>query len=33
MSNGNIALVQSLYAAFGRSDIATIVGAVTPDAV
>jgi uncharacterized protein len=33
MSNGNIALVQSLYAAFGRGDIATIVGPVTPDAV
>jgi hypothetical protein len=27
----NIALVKSLYAAFGKGDIATIVGAVTPD--
>jgi ketosteroid isomerase-like protein len=27
----NVALVKSLYAAFGKGDIATIVGAVTPD--
>jgi uncharacterized protein len=31
MSAANIALVQSLYAAFGRGDIATIVGAAAPD--
>lgn len=31
MSNGNIALVQSLYAAFGRGDIATIVAAMASD--
>ncbi len=31
MSNGNITLVQSLYAAFGRGDIATIVAAMAPD--
>jgi uncharacterized protein len=31
MSNANIALVQSLYDAFGRGDIATIVAALTPD--
>jgi len=31
MSNGNIALVQSLYAAFGRGDIATIGAAMAPD--
>jgi ketosteroid isomerase-like protein len=31
MSHPNIALVQSLYAAFGRGDIATIVEAVAPD--
>jgi ketosteroid isomerase-like protein len=28
MSNGNIALAQSLYAAFGRGDIAALVGAM-----
>jgi ketosteroid isomerase-like protein len=33
MSNANIALVQSLYAAFGRGDIATIVSAAAPDVV
>ena len=32
MSNANIALVQSLYAAFGKGDIATIVNALAPDA-
>jgi uncharacterized protein len=31
MSNGNITLVQSLYAAFGRGDIATLVAAMAPD--
>ena len=31
MSNGNIALVQGLYAAFGRGDIATIVAAMASD--
>lgn len=31
MSNANIALIQSLYAAFGRGDIATIVGGLAPD--
>jgi ketosteroid isomerase-like protein len=30
MSNPNIALVQSMYAAFGRGDIATIIKNVTP---
>jgi ketosteroid isomerase-like protein len=33
MSNANIALVQSLYAAFQRGDIATIVAAAVPDIV
>jgi len=32
MSNANIAQVQNLYAAFGRGDIATILGGLTPDA-
>ena len=32
MSATNISLVQSLYAAFGRGDIATLVGAVAPGA-
>lgn len=32
MSNANVTLVQSLYAAFGRGDIATIVAAMAPDA-
>ena len=27
-----IALVKSLYAAFGKGDVATIIGAMTPDA-
>jgi ketosteroid isomerase-like protein len=31
MSQADVALVQSLYAAFGRGEIATIVAAVTPD--
>jgi uncharacterized protein len=31
MSNGNIALVQSLYAAFGRGDVATVVAAMAPE--
>lgn len=31
MSNPNIAFVQSLYAAFGRGDIATIVAALAPN--
>ena len=31
MSQADVALIQSLYAAFGRGDIATIVAAVTPD--
>jgi ketosteroid isomerase-like protein len=31
MSNANVALAQSLYAAFGRGDIATIVGAMASD--
>jgi uncharacterized protein len=33
MSNADISLVQTLYAAFGRGDIATITAAVTSDAV
>ena len=31
MSNGNIALVQNLYAAFGRGDVATIVATMAPE--
>lgn len=31
MSNANVTLVQSLYAAFQRGDIATITGAAAPD--
>lgn len=31
MSNANVAFVQSLYAAFGRGDIATIINGVAPD--
>ena len=31
MSNANVTLVQSLYDAFKRGDIAAIVNAVTPD--
>jgi hypothetical protein len=32
MSNRNISLIQSLYAAFGRGGVDTIVGAVAPAA-
>src|SRR4051794_39018340 len=32
MSNANIAQVQSLYAAFGRGDVATIIRGLSPDA-
>lgn len=31
MDNANTKLVQSLYAAFGRGDIATIIAALAPD--
>jgi ketosteroid isomerase-like protein len=31
MSNGNVGLIQSVYAAFGRGEIATIVKAMAPD--
>ena len=31
MSNANVTIVQSMYAAFGKGDIATIIAAVTPD--
>ena len=31
MSNANVAHIQSLYAAFGRGDVATIVAGLTPD--
>jgi hypothetical protein len=31
MSNANVSLVQNLYGAFGRGDIATILNATTPD--
>jgi uncharacterized protein len=31
MSAANIALIQSLYAAFGRGEIATIINAMAPD--
>lgn len=31
MSNSNVVLVQTVYAAFGRGDIATIVKALSPD--
>ncbi len=31
MSNPNVTLVQSLYAAFGRGDIATIIAGLAPD--
>lgn len=33
MSDVNISLVQSIYTAFGRGDIATIVGTMAPDVV
>jgi uncharacterized protein len=32
-SNPNIGLIQSLYAAFGRGDVASIVASTTPDVV
>jgi ketosteroid isomerase-like protein len=31
MSNANVDLVQAMYAAFGRGDIATIINATMPD--
>jgi ketosteroid isomerase-like protein len=31
MSNANVSFVQSLYAAFGRGDIATIIKGLAPD--
>ena len=31
MSNANVSLVQSLYAAFGRGDIAAIISACARD--
>jgi ketosteroid isomerase-like protein len=31
MSNANVTIVQSMYAAFGKGDVATIIAAVTPD--
>ena len=31
MSNANVSLVQSLYAAFGRGEIAPIIAALAPD--
>jgi ketosteroid isomerase-like protein len=31
MSNANISLVQNLYAAFGRGDIAALVAGLSPD--
>ena len=31
MSNANVMLIQDLYAAFGRGDIAAIIDAATPD--
>ena len=31
MSNANIALVQDLYAAFGRGDVADIIASLAPD--
>ena len=31
MSSANITLVQSLYAAFGRGDVATIIAGASPD--
>jgi len=31
MSQADVSLIQSLYAAFGRGDIATIIAALTPD--
>ncbi len=31
MSNANIILIQSLYAAFGRGDVAGLIAGLTPD--
>jgi len=31
MSQANVSLIQSLYAAFGRGEISTIIAAMTPD--
>ena len=31
MSNANVSQIQSLYAAFGRGDIAPIIAALAPD--
>jgi ketosteroid isomerase-like protein len=31
MSNANVTLVQTLYAAFGKGDIATVINGLTPD--
>jgi ketosteroid isomerase-like protein len=31
MSNANVAVVQSLYAAFGKGDIAAIIAGLSPD--
>ena len=31
MSNANVTTVQSMYAAFGKGDIATIIAALTPE--
>jgi len=31
MSNANVALVQGLYAAFGRGDVADIIASLAPD--
>lgn len=31
MSNANIALIQSLYAAFGRGDVTGLIAGLTPD--
>jgi ketosteroid isomerase-like protein len=31
MSNANVALIQSLYAAFGRGDIAAVIAGLAPD--
>ena len=31
MSNANVTTVQSMYAAFGKGDIATIIDGLTPD--
>jgi ketosteroid isomerase-like protein len=31
MSNADVSFIQSLYAAFGRGEIATIIAAMTPD--